>query len=546
MAVVQISRIQIRRGQKNQGSGLPQLASGELAWAIDSQELFVGNGAVAEGAPYVGNTKILTEHDSLLDFVGSYVYKDFNGSSIQTGTDPNFPIERTIRERLDERVSVLSFGVIGDGSTDNTAALQRAIDQLFLNPATVNTPDTRVVLEVPAGTYILSGPVYIPSYCNIIGAGPGKTVFRHSHSDSAFIFVNDTSVTGSYNNSLSSVTVTYNNQCKYVRMEGFSVISTVATETMFLLNAVRDSAFHQIELSTDWASLDGANADNVGFKLQSVSDIVTCNRLYFTQCTLKNVSYGIFSKYDIENCNWDSCEFQNCYVGVSFGLGTDLFSAGQLYGPRRCRIANSTFTLIDREGIRISNGSGNTSKSNKFVSVGNDGSNNLNAVTSHIKFESAGNLSLGDWFDRADDLAESNITSPYVPSVEGIQSFNSSFVRSVDILQSSIQSVLVRLPYYGSAAYSINYMYQSLSNTAGDEIMKKGTLSIAVDQVNGNLQVVDDFEHTGTVGTENNLTLSAALVDADSAGGADTLVVYYTNSTINDNGKFRYTYSVIS
>jgi len=37
MAVVQISRIQVRRGQKNTGTGLPQLASGELAWAVDTQ-----------------------------------------------------------------------------------------------------------------------------------------------------------------------------------------------------------------------------------------------------------------------------------------------------------------------------------------------------------------------------------------------------------------------------------------------------------------------------------------------------------------------------
>jgi len=58
VAVVQISRIQIRRGQKNTGTGLPQLASGELGWAIDSQELYIGNGAVSEGAPAVGNTNI--------------------------------------------------------------------------------------------------------------------------------------------------------------------------------------------------------------------------------------------------------------------------------------------------------------------------------------------------------------------------------------------------------------------------------------------------------------------------------------------------------
>jgi hypothetical protein len=60
VAVVSISRIQIRRGRKNQGSGLPQLASGELGWAVDAQELWIGNGAVSEGSPYVGNSRLLS------------------------------------------------------------------------------------------------------------------------------------------------------------------------------------------------------------------------------------------------------------------------------------------------------------------------------------------------------------------------------------------------------------------------------------------------------------------------------------------------------
>ena len=52
MAVVQISKIQVRRGLSNQ-TGIPQLSGGEFAWAIDAQELYIGNGAVSEGAPYV-------------------------------------------------------------------------------------------------------------------------------------------------------------------------------------------------------------------------------------------------------------------------------------------------------------------------------------------------------------------------------------------------------------------------------------------------------------------------------------------------------------
>ena len=76
--------------------------------------------------------------------------------------------------------------------------------------------------------------------------------------------------------------------------------------------------------------------------------------------------------------------------------------------------------------------------------------------------------------------------------------------------------------------------------------MKKGTLHIAVDSVNGNLQVVDEFDHTGTAGTEYAFQLFAALVNTDGVGGVDTIVVYYTNSTVSDNGRFNFTYTVTS
>jgi hypothetical protein len=61
MAVIQISKIQVRRGlQEN----LPQLASGELGWSIDERRLYIGNGTLVEGAPTVGITEILTEYSA--------------------------------------------------------------------------------------------------------------------------------------------------------------------------------------------------------------------------------------------------------------------------------------------------------------------------------------------------------------------------------------------------------------------------------------------------------------------------------------------------
>ena len=62
MAIVQISQIKNRRGLS---TDLPQLGSAELGWSVDTQQLYIGNGTLAEGAPEIGNTEILTEHSNL-------------------------------------------------------------------------------------------------------------------------------------------------------------------------------------------------------------------------------------------------------------------------------------------------------------------------------------------------------------------------------------------------------------------------------------------------------------------------------------------------
>lgn len=61
MAITQISKITVRKGRKE---NLPQLAAGELGWAVDTQQLYIGNGSLSDGAPAAGNTEVLTEHSA--------------------------------------------------------------------------------------------------------------------------------------------------------------------------------------------------------------------------------------------------------------------------------------------------------------------------------------------------------------------------------------------------------------------------------------------------------------------------------------------------
>ena len=57
MAVLEVAKIQVRSGLYED---LPALDTGEFGWCVDTQQLFIGKGTLAEGAPETGVTEILT------------------------------------------------------------------------------------------------------------------------------------------------------------------------------------------------------------------------------------------------------------------------------------------------------------------------------------------------------------------------------------------------------------------------------------------------------------------------------------------------------
>ena len=166
MPIVQISRIPHRRGKK---TDLPQLAAGELGWSVDDQRLYIGNGTVADGAPAIGNTEVLTANSTAMSADVGYVYRGYLGAAstpIVTGSSGD--VTRTLQQTLDDRVSVKAFGAVGDNSTDDTTAIQRAIDELY---ADTDKTDTRArrILFFPAGVYKVSSALTIPPFAHLVG-----------------------------------------------------------------------------------------------------------------------------------------------------------------------------------------------------------------------------------------------------------------------------------------------------------------------------------------------------------------------------------------
>lgn len=67
MAVLEVAKIQVRSGLYED---LPALDTGEFGWCVDTQQLFIGKGTLAEGAPETGVTEILTEYSIGLINIG--------------------------------------------------------------------------------------------------------------------------------------------------------------------------------------------------------------------------------------------------------------------------------------------------------------------------------------------------------------------------------------------------------------------------------------------------------------------------------------------
>lgn len=532
MAIVQISRIQVRRGQKNQGSGVPQLAGGEFGWAVDTRELYIGNGSVSEGSPAVGNTKIITEHDNLFNFADTYEYKA-GIDTIQTGPSITNPVTRSLQDRLDESVSVKSFGATGDGS-DQTVVLQRAIDELYLNPASKGSVPSRTQLVIPAGTYTLSASLKIPPNANIIGEGSEKTVIRQTANTPIFETVNEASTPNSY---ALDATSTFNNQARKITLKGITLEQTT-TNTGLKLQSCRGSHFEDLAIKGIWVSNAALGGDQVGIRLNSLSTSVSSDDNTFSNVLIEGFAFGIFSDYDIKDNMFTNIDLVKLGHGVVFGLNTIIGAQGQLHGPIRNTITHSKFRDIDQHGIIINIGNYNTSANNSFVSVGNLGGANANAIHATIKFTDGTaltNSSSNDFFDRAGDLTYNQTLISgykYTPDVEGPGIYENDFSYRIPITQQNSYVRVLRASGDVSKNVQIEYIYKSTHVNA----LREGVLDILVNRADGTTQTTDDFTFLGDNTVRNNLQFRSVLSDEDGDGNSDTIVVEMINTTTSDTG----------
>lgn len=430
MAIVQVSRITARKGLE---TDLPQpLAGAELGWAIDQRKLYIGNGELAEGAPTVGNTEILTEYSNILELQNTYTYKgEAAGYVVQTGPTGGDPVVQGLQARLDSFAIITDFGGTGNGVTDDTAAINRALFQLYCRD---NNPAIRRGLFFPAGVYKVSDQILIPPYAFLYGEGNNSSVISFE----ALIWTSTVSYqTGvlvkdgaNYYRSVDTVPVGIDiSNTSYwdpttlptcvasttdnLQQTGASIgtngavrpqsidlnhmgFATTEIQDGLLLDQCEHISIDAVGITGPLTTTDLTTAidDTCAIAYNSTVSFVV-NNVNINQGKFSGFTYGTNTEQQIESIVYSECVFDTLNRALQIG-GVSPVNGG----PAGVRIVDSVFDNVYSQGIYVENVNNNLTAHNTFYDVGNHFNGASSPATSIIYFNGWNNISVGDRFER--------------------------------------------------------------------------------------------------------------------------------------------------
>ena len=574
MAIVQISRITARKGLQED---LPQpLAGAELGWAVDDRRLFIGNGALEEGAPVVGNTEILTEFSDILSFAGQYTYKgEAAGYTVQTGATPSSPVSQSIQSRLDSYAVVTDFGAVGDGVTDDTAAINRALYQLF---CVQNNPAIRRSLFFPAGNYIVTDTIKIPPYARLYGEGTNSSIINFSvqnwaantaYAESTLVYYVPTTTyyrsiapvpaTGiTISNALywaaeslpsyvvqtadslqqTGVNIATNGATppKSIEMSNMAIVTDQIHDGLLVENAQQCSFSNMsFEGPLTTADLTTSIDDTVAVDWSSTPSL-PCKQINFDNCKFSGFTYSMNTEQQIEGSVVSNGQFDTLYQGAVLGGASP--SNG---GPTGVKFIGNVFDNIYEEGIYINGVSLNASGYNIFYDVGNHFNGATSPASAVITIDAINNISVGDMFQRTAAFSGTyprikifNSATQTVPASIGIDSAAQiqmgSFVRETGV-QATLSAGASSATLFTVSSAQIKAFKMDYTITVETSV-RTGTITVvndADDSAGDGLSYTDDYVQN----SDTDIILQVTDVGS-------TMTVVYTSSGARAAGKIYY------
>lgn len=509
MAVTQVSTIQIRYGLQ---TDITTLAAGELAWAVDTQRLYIGNGTVADGAPFPGITEIQTGQLDLTEVLGNYTFKgSAGGYVVTTGVDSLTPITRSFQDKIDDYINIRDFGAVGNGITDDTAAIQRAIDEVYNRKQLQTVERTRRGIRFNAGIYRIDGTLYVPPYAVLAGEGKVNTKLRFI--SSGIVLTTTTGADSSDPDSRGDLP-------QFVNFEKMSV-EAVGDVHIVTIDGGQDILFNNVTFKGP--KTVSRNLDSGGSGVRIRSSVAKSSNIQFINCTFKDTVHAalIDSEVGTSHIIFDRCKFNNLYDGIR----VDNFGGE----PQNIKVSNSTFTDIFIYAIDTDPGVNNViSTGNRYTNVGSWLTGDIDTQSYWVpvlRLRGDKNYSIGDIFDRT--VAASRAAPRIEATTGSIYSVSiDDYLRSGNSYESIGRSVV--LSNNSSGSHSIENFTQGIitySISRGGEY-RSGTIQVAVRE---DLVYNDEYVITSDFGvdmhverTEDTLQFAWEV----SADAADAVLTY--------------------
>jgi hypothetical protein len=270
--------------------------SANIKASVDGTQAIIGVGGVDQMT--VSNAGVVTANS----FVGAISAGNISSSTaIATGSTT----ARTLANRFADVVNVKDFGAVGDGVTDDTAAIQAAIDSL----GTIGG-----IVQVPSGTYKVSSALNISSYINLKGSGAVSSTLLTNSSTNNVIYINGVS-----NSPGCTIEDLFFNS-SVTRISGSYIVSNSSNGT-FIKNCKMYSAF-------DGISITGTSAQNIKIEDCQIDNTINygINITGFNN-TSPNTT-GIVVSYIARVLVTGAASPNNCNAGIRITSAGDL----SLYG----------------------------------------------------------------------------------------------------------------------------------------------------------------------------------------------------------------------
>ena len=535
MPIVQISRIQHRRGKR---TDLPQLAAGELGWVIDEQRLFIGNGTVADGAPAVGNTEIVTSGSSAFTTALTHTYKGYLGDATPITTGAAGDVTRTLQAVLDDHASVKAFDAKGDDSTNDTAAIQRAIDELYSDTdALADDPRARRILFFPAGVYRINGSITIPPYAHLVGEGPDKTIIRQSGGNAPVAVTEDDE-----ENVFGAIGTAGATLPTQIQIEGITFKNAEAYGGVSIDNATK-VYFNNCKFEGVYARGGSDNSISKGVTVRSTTAL-PCSQIVFNQCQFAKFARLVDLSYDVTNVRFNNCDFSTAYYGAIIGDEWDSSTTnGMTVGPRDVHFSGNSWNTIGQQAIYVKPQQTVEAPSRNIISNGNwyasTVGNNFEGVGSIrevpiIQFDQDECTSTMDFFERSDlRRADGSSELNAAPELQGI-GIQDKAIKSITLTDATSAATINEYPALAGKGLRIKYkIVRGTLDRTGELVVSASTNGVSYD---------DTFTESGTdIGVD--LTVDQK---TDGSSVTNTVALKYTTTSTGSDATLDYQTTIIA